>query len=66
MKLASLQLQKFKSFQSETRTFAPITLLTGANSSGKTSILQALCAIAQQYQLWQYAGTGLFRTRGLT
>lgn len=47
MKLTNLSLKKFKTFQQEDIALAPITLLTGANSSGKTSILQALCAITQ-------------------
>lgn len=47
MRLKKLVLTKFKTFAQEQIDFAPITLLTGANSSGKTSVLQALCAITQ-------------------
>jgi predicted ATPase len=47
MRLSKLQLKRFKTFHEEEIELGRITLLTGANSSGKTSILQSLCAITQ-------------------
>ncbi len=42
--LKSLRLSNFKSIGAETQTieFAPITLLFGPNSAGKSTVLQAL------------------------
>lgn len=40
--LASLEIKRFKGIQHMVISFEPITLLVGANNSGKTSILQAI------------------------
>jgi predicted ATPase len=45
--LKSLQLGNFRAFKYATFDFAPITILAGGNSSGKSSILQALTAAIQ-------------------
>ena len=46
--ITELRVQNFKSWQdTETRQFAPLTGLFGANNSGKTSILQVLLLLQQ-------------------
>ena len=40
--IRKLHLQSFKCFEDTTISFSPLTLLTGLNSSGKSSVLQAL------------------------
>jgi predicted ATPase len=45
--LRSITLRNFKSVQDATVRLAPLTVLVGANSSGKSSILQALVALHQ-------------------
>ena len=46
--LQSLELENFKAFGSRTKiSFAPITLIFGENSAGKSSILQALNLLKQ-------------------
>lgn len=40
--LKELEIQNFKSFISEKITLSPLTVLTGLNSSGKSSVLQAI------------------------
>lgn len=47
MKINKLSLKNFKCFQALDLEFAKITLLTGANSSGKSSFLHSLMAILQ-------------------
>ena len=48
--IKSLRLQNFKPFQNQLLEFKPITLLSGLNSSGKSSVLQALVLLRQSYQ----------------
>lgn len=55
-----LCLKSFKCFEDKTILFAPLTLLTGLNSSGKSSVLQAL-RIAKEGKLLE----GLGDTRDL-
>ncbi|SLM64244.1 MULTISPECIES: AAA family ATPase [Dickeya] len=46
--LSNIKLKNFKSFSSETEIpLAPITLIYGPNSSGKSSIIQSLLALKQ-------------------
>lgn len=46
--LSNIKLNNFKSFSSETEIpLAPITLIYGPNSSGKSSIIQSLLALKQ-------------------
>ncbi len=55
----SLRLQNFKPFQEQYLHFRPLTLLSGLNSSGKSSVLQALLLLRQSYQ------QGLLLEKGL-
>ena len=48
--LKSITLQNFKCFESLELDCAPLTLLSGLNSSGKSSILQALLMLRQSFQ----------------
>jgi predicted ATPase len=54
MLINSLSLKNFKCFEEVSIDFAPITLLTGANSSGKSSLINALLAIFQTRPFPQY------------
>ena len=45
--LRRLRLKNFRAFSSLDIDFAPLTLLTGANSSGKSSVLSAIAAVLQ-------------------
>ena len=47
MQITSLELQNFKCFKNVDLSFADITLLTGANSSGKSSILYSILGALQ-------------------
>ena len=47
MLINSLSLKNFKCFEEVDVKFAPITLLTGANSSGKSSLINAILAVLQ-------------------
>lgn len=50
MLINALSLKNFKCFEELDVTFAPITLLTGANSSGKSSLINAILAVLQTEQ----------------
>ncbi len=50
MLINSLGLKNFKCFEELNVKFAPITLLTGANSSGKSSLINAILAVLQTEQ----------------
>lgn len=60
-----LTLTNFKAFQHADIPLAPLTLLTGLNSSGKSSVLQALALLRQSHQsgdlvsLMEPGGSGL-------
>lgn len=47
--LSRVKLTNFKAFADQNLTLAPLTLLTGLNSSGKSSVLQALALLRQSY-----------------
>lgn len=47
MQIHQLRLENFRIFKKAQVDFRPITLLTGANSSGKSSVLSAITAILQ-------------------
>ena len=47
MRISKLTLRNFKTFKNSTFSFSKITILAGANSAGKSTILNALSAIAQ-------------------
>lgn len=42
-----LKLQNFKCFESQLLQFKPLTMLSGLNSSGKSSVLQSLLLLRQ-------------------
>ncbi|GKQ34119.1 DUF3696 domain-containing protein [Streptomyces sp. A012304] len=48
--LESLTLTNFKAFAHQELRLAPFTLLTGLNSSGKSSVLQSLALLRQSYE----------------
>ncbi len=50
MLIQNLSLKNFKCFEEVDVEFAPITLLTGANSSGKSSLIYSLLAVLQTEQ----------------
>jgi predicted ATPase len=45
-----LTLRNFKAFQDMSLPLGPLTLLTGLNSSGKSSVLQAIALLRQSYE----------------
>lgn len=47
--LTSLTIQNFKCFESVTLTLAPLTILTGLNGSGKSTVLQSLLLLRQSH-----------------
>lgn len=49
-----LTLTNFKAFQNVDLRLGPLTLLTGLNSSGKSSVLQALGLLQQSYQAGEF------------
>lgn len=46
----SLELKNFKAFENQLLQFRNFTLLSGLNSTGKSSVLQALLLLRQSYQ----------------
>lgn len=52
-----LTLRNFKAFQHGELPLGPLTLLTGLNSSGKSSVLQALALLRQSYEAGDLAVT---------
>lgn len=48
--ISSLRLENFKAFQYQFLEFKPLTLLSGLNSTGKSSVLQSLLLLRQSYQ----------------
>ncbi|MGD1702158.1 DUF3696 domain-containing protein [Dapis sp. BLCC M229] len=57
--ISSVHLKNFKPFANQLLSFKPLTLLSGLNSTGKSSILQALLLMRQSYQ------QGLLENQGL-
>jgi predicted ATPase len=57
--LKSITLKNFKPFENQSFDLKSLTLLSGLNSSGKSSLLQALLLLRQSYQ------QGLLRDKGL-
>jgi len=49
--LKTLEIRGFKAFKEAEIEFKPLTILIGANSSGKTSILQSLLLLKQSWEL---------------
>ncbi len=57
--LHSLRLQNFKCFEDQHLRLHPLTLLTGLNSTGKSSVIQSLLLLRQSYQQGLLLKTGL-------
>lgn len=49
--ITSLRLINFKAFENQLLEFRPLTLLSGLNSTGKSSVLQSLLLLRQSYLL---------------
>ena len=47
--ISSISLINFKAFAELTAPLAPLTVLSGANASGKSTVLQALALIRQSH-----------------
>jgi predicted ATPase len=54
-----LRLQNFKRFENQSLEFGALTLLSGLNGMGKSSVLQALLLLRQSYQQGLLESTGL-------
>jgi predicted ATPase len=57
--IRSLRLINFKPFTNQFLEFRPLTLLSGINSTGKSSVLQSLLLLRQSYQQTLLPNTGL-------
>lgn len=57
--IRSLRLKNFKPFEDQFLKFKPLTLLSGLNSTGKSSVLQALLLLRQSYQQGLLPNIGL-------
>jgi len=57
--IRSLHLINFKPFENQFLEFSPLTLLSGLNSTGKSSVLQSLLLLRQSYQQGLLLETGL-------
>lgn len=57
--ISSLRIKNFKCFEDQIFDFAPLTLLSGLNGTGKSSVLQSLVLLRQSHQ------QGLLQTAGL-
>jgi predicted ATPase len=57
--ISSLRLINFKPFENQLLEFRPLTLLSGLNSSGKSSVLQSLSLLRQSHQQNLLSKTGL-------
>ncbi|MBD2514142.1 DUF3696 domain-containing protein [Nostoc sp. FACHB-973] len=55
----SLRLINFKKFEDQSLEFRPLTLISGLNSTGKSSVLQSLLLLRQSYQQDLLPKTGL-------
>lgn len=57
--LTELALRNFKCFEKAKIRLAPLTLLTGVNGVGKSSVMQSLLLLRQSYDRGQLRGGGL-------
>lgn len=53
--LKAIELINFKCFQRQRIAFRPLTLLTGINSAGKSTVIQALLLLQQNFSLFDEA-----------
>lgn len=58
--ITKLELNNFKSFLSASLPFSKLTILTGLNSSGKSSVFQAMSLLATQAREFYLLGHGSF------
>jgi len=47
--ISQIRIRNFKAFRDQTMSLAPLTLLTGLNGSGKSSLLQSLLLLRQSH-----------------
>ena len=59
MTINELRIKNFKPFQKQVLKIKPLTLLTGLNSTGKSSVLQSLLLLRQSYKQGLLPETGL-------
>ena len=57
--ISSLYIKNFKALGEHSLTFKPLTLISGLNSTGKSSVLQSILALRQSYQQKLLPGEGL-------
>ncbi|TVP65472.1 MAG: DUF3696 domain-containing protein [Nodularia sp. (in: Bacteria)] len=57
--ISCLKLTNYKAFENQLLEFKPLTLLSGLNSTGKSSVLQALLLLRQSYQQELLPNVGL-------
>ena len=59
--ISLVHLKNFKPFANKSLSFKPLTLLSGLNSTGKSSVLQALLLMRQSYQQGLLENLGFYR-----
>ena len=59
MMIGALHIQNFKCFEDQLFEFRPLTLLSGLNGTGKSSVLQSLLLLRQSYQQGLLQAVGL-------
>jgi predicted ATPase len=57
--ISSLYIKNFKALGEHLLTFKPLTLISGLNSTGKSSVLQSILTLRQSYQQKLLPGEGL-------
>ncbi|MFT0159423.1 AAA family ATPase [Bacteroides thetaiotaomicron] len=49
--IKNIKLKNFKVFEDEDIELAPLTLITGINGMGKSSVIQSLLLLKQSYEI---------------
>jgi predicted ATPase len=57
-------LRRFKSVESADLDLSPLTVIVGANSSGKSTVLQSILLLAQAAQEWRGSASAGYRLNG--
>ena len=57
--LTRIDIKNFKCFRDQSLDFNKLTILTGANGSGKSSLIQSILLIRQSYEQYLLPGIGL-------